>query len=152
MRDVFQIYFKHGAVQFLFAALFICAYAVNALALWKSWPWVLLVIASAPFFEWVTHKYTLHRPLSETPGFWRDYQIRLHHGHHLHPERRDLQFAPVSGIIIMFIQLYLSYALFIWRITRKAISRFSGGDVHCVTRICAIISIMKTIMGASQTA
>lgn len=114
MRDVFQVYFKHGTVQFLFAALFICAYAVDALALWQSWPWMLLVIATAPFFEWVTHKYTLHRPLSDKPGFWRDYQIRLHHGHHLHPERRDLQFAPVSGIIIMFIQLYLSYALFTW--------------------------------------
>ncbi len=114
MRDIFRNYVTHGSVQFLFAALFLCAYVIHDLALWHSWPWVLVVIASAPFFEWVTHKYTLHRPLTETPGFWRDYQIRLHHGHHLHPERRDLQFAPISAIIIMFIQLYLSYALMVW--------------------------------------
>jgi len=114
MRDIFRNYVTHGSVQFLFAALFFCAYAIHDLALWHSWPWVLLVIASAPFFEWVTHKYTLHRPLTDTPGFWRNYQIRLHHGHHLHPERRDLQFAPISAIIIMFIQLYLSYALMVW--------------------------------------
>ncbi len=114
MREIFEDYVTHGAVQFLFLALAACTYAVETLSLWQSWPWMLVVIASAPFFEWVTHKYTLHRPLSETPGFWRDYQIRLHHGHHLHPERRDLQFAPVSGIIVMFIQLYLTYALLTW--------------------------------------
>ncbi len=114
MRDVFRNYLTHQSVQFLFIALFACIYAVNELALWHAWPWVLVVIASAPFFEWVTHKYTLHRPLTEKPGFWRDYQIRLHHGHHLHPERRDLQFAPISAIIAMFVQLYLSYALMVW--------------------------------------
>lgn len=114
MREIFEDYVTYGTVQFLFVALAACTYAVETLSLWRSWPWMLVVIASAPFFEWVTHKYTLHRPLSETPGFWRDYQIRLHHGHHLHPERRDLQFAPVSGIIVMFIQLYLTYALLTW--------------------------------------
>jgi len=114
MREIFEDYVTHGTVQFLFVALAACTYAVETLSLWRSWPWMLVVIASAPFFEWVTHKYTPHRPLSETPGFWRDYQIRLHHGHHLHPERRDLQFAPVSGIIVMFIQLYLTYALLTW--------------------------------------
>ena len=80
MRVIFRNYVTHGSVQFLFAALFFCAYAIEEMALWRSWPWVLLVIASAPFFEWVTHKYTLHRPLTDTPGFWRNYQIRLHHG------------------------------------------------------------------------
>lgn len=118
MRDIFSTYLTHSSVQFLFAALFLCVYAIDTLALWQSWPWVLVVIASAPFFEWVTHKYTLHRPLTETPGFWRDYQIRLHHGHHLHPERRDLQFAPISAIIAMFIQLYLSYALMVWLVSQ----------------------------------
>ena len=69
MRDIFRNCVTHGSVQFLFAALFLCAYTIHDLALWHSWPWVLVVIASAPFFEWVTHKYTLHRPLTETPAF-----------------------------------------------------------------------------------
>jgi len=114
MRDVLKEYVSHGSVQMLFAALAASLYAINALALWGYWPWALVVIASAPFFEWVTHKYTLHRDLTEKPGFLRDYQIRLHHGHHLHPERRDLQFAPTSAIIMMFIQLYASYALMVF--------------------------------------
>lgn len=114
MRDVLRNYLSHNSVQFLFVGLAFCAYGISQQALWHSWPWVLVVIASAPFFEWVTHKYTLHRPLTDKPGFWRDYQIRLHHGHHLHPERRDLQFAPISAIIAMFVQLYLSYALMVW--------------------------------------
>ncbi|MBT5518814.1 MAG: sterol desaturase family protein [Rhodobiaceae bacterium] len=87
---------------------------VASQALWIYWPWAVLVVVSAPFFEWVTHKYTLHRDLTDKPGFWRDYQIRLHHGHHLYPERRDLQFAPTSAIVIMFVQLYASYALMIY--------------------------------------
>lgn len=114
MKDIAADYITHPSVQFLLAALIICSLAVHVLALWQAWPWVMLVIASAPFFEWLTHKYTLHRPLTEKPGFWRDYQIRLHHGHHLYPERRDLQFAPFSAIIAMFVQLYLSYAFMVW--------------------------------------
>jgi len=114
MRNLFSDYITHRSVQFLIVALLACGFAVQHYALWQNWPWVLVVIASAPFFEWVTHKYTLHRPLSDKPGFWRNYQIRLHHGHHLHPERRDLQFAPISAIIAMFIQLYISYAAMVW--------------------------------------
>lgn len=114
MRELWQSYLTHGSVQFLFLCFGICLAAVALLDLWVHWPWVLVVIVSAPFFEWVTHKYTLHRPLRAAPGFWRDYQIRLHHGHHRYPDRRDLQFAPISAIIVMFVQLYLSYALFTW--------------------------------------
>ena len=114
MQEIWRDYITHASVQMLLCALIICAAAVQYAALWSYWPWVLVVIASAPFFEWLTHKYTLHRPLSEKAGFWRDYQIRLHHGHHLHPDDRDLQFAPRSAIIAMFVQLYLSYALMVW--------------------------------------
>lgn len=114
MGDVFRDYVRHQTVHFLCLAFAICIMAVHALHLWSAWPWVLVVIAMAPFFEWMTHKYTLHRPLRATPGFWRSYQIRLHHGHHLHPERRDLQFAPLSAIALMFIQLYLTYAALSW--------------------------------------
>lgn len=114
MREIWRDYLTHGSVQMLLVALVVCACGVHYLSLWSTWPWVLVVIASAPFFEWVTHKYTLHRPLSKKPGFWRDYQIRLHHGHHLKPEDRGLQFAPPSAIIAMFVQLYLSYALMVW--------------------------------------
>jgi hypothetical protein len=114
MREIWRDYVAHGSVQMLMAALVMCGLAANYFSAWSYWPWALVVIASAPFFEWVTHKYTLHRDLTETPRFWRDYQIRLHHGHHLYPERRDLQFAPSSAIIIMFMQLYASYAFMIW--------------------------------------
>ena len=114
MREVLKVYLSHGSVQMLFVALAACLFGIVHLHLSPFWPWALFVIASAPFFEWVTHKFTLHRPLAERQGFWRNYQIRLHHGHHLHPERRDLQFAPPSAIIAMFVQLYTSYALLIW--------------------------------------
>ena len=114
MREILHHYVTHFSVQILFVGLAACLYGIARLDLWSAWPWAIAVIASAPFFEWVTHKYTLHRDLTDKPGFWRDYQIRLHHGHHVYPERRDLQFAPVSAIAIMFIQLYASYALFIW--------------------------------------
>ena len=69
MPEVLKEYVSHGSVQMLFAALAACLYAITALALWAYWPWALVVIASAPFFEWVTHKYTLHRDLTENPVF-----------------------------------------------------------------------------------
>ena len=114
MRDIVRNYVTHTSVQMLFLASVFSLYMVASQALWIYWPWAVLVVVSAPFFEWVTHKYTLHRDLTDKPGFWRDYQIRLHHGHHLYPERRDLQFAPTSAIVIMFVQLYASYALMIY--------------------------------------
>ena len=48
MRDIFRNYVTHGSVQFLFAALFLCAYAIEALALWHNWPWVLADLIIAP--------------------------------------------------------------------------------------------------------
>ena len=114
MKEIFSQYFGHGSVRMLIAALIALTAAVSVYDVWAYWGWALFVIALAPFFEWVTHKYTLHRPLTDKPGLWRDYQIRLHHGHHLYPERRDLQFAPNSAIIIMFIQLYATYAALFW--------------------------------------
>ena len=114
MVEIWKNYVTHLPVQLLIASLAACLYAIDSLSLYAAWPWLLLVVVSAPFYEWVLHKYVLHRQLDDKPGFMRDYQIRLHHGHHLYPERRDLQFAPNSAIIIMFIQLYATYAALFW--------------------------------------
>ena len=117
MKVIFKDYITHTSVQFLFLALFISLAAISELAVWEHWPWLVLVVVSAPFYEWITHKFVLHGALSPMPGRWRDYQIRLHHGHHLDPANRTLQFAPASAILIMMVQLYLFYALVCWSIT-----------------------------------
>ena len=114
MRQIWVDYFTHATVQLLLLSFVVCFYAVNAFALWHQWAWILLIIAIAPFYEWVTHKYILHQYLTETPGWKRNFQIRLHHGHHLHPDDRQLQFAPASALVIMFAQLYGFYALISW--------------------------------------
>ena len=121
MKMIFKDYLTHTNVQFLFLALFASVAGISNLALWGNWPWLILVVLSAPFYEWVTHKFVLHGALSPVPGWWRDYQIRLHHGHHLDPTDRALQFAPASGILIMMIQLYAFYALVCWSFTEALV-------------------------------
>ena len=117
MKPIFRDYLTHASVRFLFLALFTSLAAISELAVWEHWPWLLFVVLLAPFYEWATHKFMLHGALSSMPGRWRDYQIRLHHGHHLDPSDRGLQFAPASAILIMMVQLYLFYALVCWSIT-----------------------------------
>jgi hypothetical protein len=114
MADIWKNYVTHLPVQLLMLSLAACIYGIASLSLWASWPWLLLVVVSAPFYEWVLHKYVLHRQLDPKPGFMRDYQIRLHHGHHLRPDDRALQFAPPTSLVIMFAQLYGFYALVTW--------------------------------------
>ena len=98
MGMIVKDYLTHTNVQFLFLALFASLAAISELSVWEHWPWLVLVVVSAPFYEWITHKFVLHGALSPFPGRWRDYQIRLHHGHHLDPADRALQFAPASAI------------------------------------------------------
>ncbi len=117
MKMIFKDYLGHTSVQFLFLALFTVLTAIWMLELGAHWPWIILVVASAPFYEWFTHKFVLHADLSPVPGRWRDYQIRLHHGHHLDPADRELQFAPASGIVVIMVQLYLFYALITWSVS-----------------------------------
>ena len=114
MRNIWLDYIRHPTVQILMISFIACTYAVGVFNVWDQWLWVLLIIAIAPFYEWVTHKYILHQDLTDTPGFKRDFQIRLHHGHHLEPDDRHLQFAPASALVIMFAQLYGFYALISW--------------------------------------
>ena len=114
---VFKDYLHHKSVRFLLLALLVSLAGILSLNLWGYWPWLILVILSAPFYEWVTHKFVLHAALSTEPGWWRNYQIRLHHGHHLNPADRALQFAPASGILIMMIKLYALYSLVCWSFT-----------------------------------
>lgn len=114
MRDIWFTFLTHHSVQFLMLSTVLCFAAVSLLDVWSYWPFALLVVVIAPFYEWVAHKYTLHLPLKQEASFIRRYQIRLHHGHHAEPERRDLQFAPASAIFLMFVQFYLSYALVAW--------------------------------------
>ena len=72
---------------------------------------MLLVILFAPFYEWYAHKFILHKELTIKDNWFREFQIKLHHGHHAKPEDINLQFAPPLAIITLFIQTYLFYSL-----------------------------------------
>ena len=95
MGMIVKDYLTHTSVQFLFLALFASLAAISGIVCLGTLAVACLVVVSALFYEWVTHKFVLHGALSlPVPGRWRDYQIRLHHGHHLDPADRALQFAP----------------------------------------------------------
>jgi hypothetical protein len=111
MSTITRNYLTHGTVQMLFLALAAGLYGCVSLQLTNIGPWILLVIATAPFYEWVTHKFMLHRPLTEKAGRWQEMQIKLHHGHHYAPENVSLQFAPAWAVVANFLQLYVFYVL-----------------------------------------
>ena len=110
----FEISLGHGSVRGLFVLLFGFLAAVSYGGLWSYWPWAFLVIGFAPFFEWLTHKYTLHRPLTETPGFGVTIKFGCIMATTCIRTGASCNFAPASAISAMFVQLYASYALFVW--------------------------------------
>ena len=130
---IFKDYLTHTSVQFLFLALFTSLAAISELAVWEHWPWLVLVVYR-PLFTSGYALGVLHGALSPMPGRWRDYQIRLHHGHHLDPANRALQFAPASAILIMMVQLYLFYALVCWSITVALVP----GGFHCLLSVLRV--------------
>ena len=66
MKVIFKDYLTHTSVQFLFLALLISLAAISELAVWGHWPWLVLVVVSAPFYEWITHKFVLHACTTDT--------------------------------------------------------------------------------------
>lgn len=114
MGAVFTDYFEHTSVRVLYLALLVNLAAVTLLDLWHLAAWMLLVVAIAPFYEWLAHKYMLHTELAAAPAWLRQFQIDLHHHHHLDPANRQKQFAPVSALVIMFGQFYGFFALLMW--------------------------------------
>ena len=115
MLSVFRNYFSHSTILgFIIMAIFSLYYIlVNGLLL-NHLVWFFIPIALAPFYEWYVHKYQLHAELTKKEGWYRRYQIVLHHGHHRDPDNIKLQFAPWRYLIYAYGQVYLLYALIFW--------------------------------------
>jgi len=108
---IFKNFFAHNSIRYLLLFAFLSGLLINYLGLWSEWPLMLLVILFAPFYEWYAHKFILHMELTKKDSWFREFQIKLHHGHHAKPEDINLQFAPPLAIITLFIQTYLFYSL-----------------------------------------
>ena len=108
MRRMLKIYFSHPSIIALclfFAALVVVI--IDRGLLQHHLPWLIAPVLLAPFYEWVAHKYLLHAKLPENPGPYRNFLIRLHHGHHRAPHNIQLLFAPPMAIIIALTKFYL---------------------------------------------
>ena len=126
MLSVFRNYFSHSTILgFIIMAIFSLYYIlVNGLLL-DHLVWFFIPIALAPFYEWYVHKYQLHAELTKKEGWYRRYQIVLHHGHHRDPDNIKLQFAPWRYLIYAYGQVYLLYALIFWSFS-SAMVPFTG--------------------------
>ncbi|WP_235826792.1 sterol desaturase family protein [Facilibium subflavum] len=130
MKQVFIPYLQHKTVQtliLLFSILLITLITTGLL--WQHFLWIFVPIIIAPFYEWYAHKFLLHAKLSKKPGWFRDFQIRLHHGHHREPQDFTLLFAPWLAIIIHLIQTYLLFALLTLSFT-TALVAFTFGILY----------------------
>ena len=91
--------------------------------------WIFIPIILAPFYEWYVHKFQLHTELTKKDGWYRRYQIVLHHGHHRDPDNIKLQFAPWRYLIYTYGQVYLFYSLILWSFP-AAMVPFTGHLVY----------------------
>jgi hypothetical protein len=115
MSSVFKNYFSHSTViGFILMAVFGVFYIFNTGLINEYLIWIFIPILLAPFYEWYVHKYQLHVELTKKDGWYRRYQIVLHHGHHRDPDNIKLQFAPWRYLIYTYGQVYLFYSLIFW--------------------------------------
>ena len=107
MASVFKNYFAHSTiVGFILMAIIGVLYIVSTGLITEYLIWLFIPILLAPFYEWYVHKYQLHTELSKKEGWYRRYQIILHHGHHRDPDNIKLQFAPWRYLIYTYGQVY----------------------------------------------
>jgi dihydroceramide fatty acyl 2-hydroxylase len=106
-----RLYFTHPTNALLFTFLLLLASYTYISGLFAHHYLLLFIpVVVAPFYEWLAHKYILHKKMPKSQ-FWQRYMIRLHYGHHKAPADVKLLFAPVSAIIVLHIKIYLFYAL-----------------------------------------
>ncbi|MFZ9034579.1 MAG: sterol desaturase family protein [Francisellaceae bacterium] len=130
MKQVFKPYFKHGLIITLWIFFFIMlAIIVSTGLLFSHFWWLLLPVILAPIYEWYAHKFLLHAALSKKPGWFRRFQIRLHHAHHREPQNYKLLFAPWQAVIIHLAQTYLLFALITWSFS-IALVPFTAGVLY----------------------
>jgi hypothetical protein len=105
MKIILRAFFGHAAIWLYLAvaAGLLIAVGVHSPEVLRSYWWVaLLAIPLAPFFEWVMHRYVLHRAVNptESPKGYA-YMVDLHYRHHWDPNNLATVFAPISATVIM---------------------------------------------------
>ncbi len=130
MKSILKVYFSHRTIQILwFFFLTFLAIIIETDILSIHFWWLFLPIIIAPFYEWYAHKYLLHAQLSKKPGWFRNFQIRLHHAHHKYPQNIELLFAPWPAIILHLVQTYVLFALLSWNFS-VALVPFTFGILY----------------------
>jgi hypothetical protein len=117
MKKVFSEYFSHWPIMLLwglFLACFGTSYALAPERFFSSL-WILLIpVLLAPFYEWVLHKFALHRIVDpdKSPAIYK-YMLDLHYSHHWKPADLKVVFAPFSAAIsVVVFWAPVSYLVF----------------------------------------
>ena len=112
MRNVFKIYFRHLSIKLYFLTLILLSlYLIQSEAIFKYWA-IGFVLFSAPFFEWIVHKYFLHYPFQFKNKKIKQFFYKIHEGHHEKPSDLDLIFAPtIIGFLVPIIFFGLTYSI-----------------------------------------
>ncbi len=127
MKKMLKGYFTHSTIIGLWILFFTClAICIETGLLQNHYIWLVLPVIIAPFYEWYTHKFILHAQLPKKNGLLRKMMIRLHHGHHRHPQNYELLFAPIWAVIIHLIQTYILFVIITWSFTIALVPFTSG--------------------------
>ena len=108
MGTVFKIYFKHFSIKLYFLALiFLLSYLLWTEAFDNYWT-IGFVLFSAPFFEWIVHKYFLHYQFQFKNKKLKQFFYQIHEL----PNDVDLIFAPtIIGFLVPIIFFGLTYLI-----------------------------------------
>ena len=96
MIKVYKTYFSHLSIKiYLVLNIFILLYLIKSESLTKYY-YMFFVLLLAPFYEWIVHKYFLHKPFESKNPKIQQYYDSIHRSHHRGPKNIELVFAPIS--------------------------------------------------------
>ena len=112
MRKTFKEFFAHFYIWlYIIIAFSLWLYLAYQNAILEYW-YLVFVLALAPFYEWVLHKYVLHAKGDKENEWKMKYMDRLHRDHHKEPKVIELLFAPLSGGLFIPFSFFIIFFIF----------------------------------------
>ena len=114
MIYVFKVYFRHPINYFYFFIIFLLLYvSVVSSAMTIYWP-LAFTLLIAPWFEWVVHKYFLHKRYFSANKWLQEYFDSIHYFHHNDPKIVRFIFAPFPVPLTIPMIFFSIFSILFW--------------------------------------
>jgi hypothetical protein len=123
----------HVALIFVigFATIWICAHRVHA-ATWRDWLIIPVTVVAANLFEWLTHRYVMHRPVKGLMSIYRRHTL----AHHQFFTEREPSIDSLRDFRIVFFPPYAQIAILAMLLPAAGILFLAGAQNACWLLLC----------------